>query len=57
MLTGASSTLLGLLANYLAIGATSSRMLLLSAGHFLLVLGSLLLLAWFVLLLVRALKE
>ena len=57
LIGGASTTLLGLLANYLAIGATSSRMLLLDTGHFLLILGSLLLLAWFVLLLVRALKE
>jgi hypothetical protein len=57
LIGGAGTTLLGLLSNYLAMGAGGSRMLLLNTGHYLLVIGSFLLLAWFVLLLVRALKE
>jgi hypothetical protein len=57
LVSGAGSTLLGLLLNYAASGATASRMLLLGSGHVLLVLGSLLLLAWFVLLLLRAKNE
>lgn len=57
LIGGASSTVLGLLSNYLALSATTSRTLLLNTGHFLLVLGSLLLLGWFILLLLRALKE
>ena len=58
LISGAGATVLGLLLNYLAVGsAASTSAVLLSSGHFLLVVGTLLLLAWFIALLLRALQE
>ena len=58
LISGVGTTTLGLLLNYLAVGSSASTSaMLLSSGHFLLVVGTLLLLAWFIALLMRALQE
>lgn len=55
LLSGGISTVAGLLVvNYLS---SSGSMALFSLGHYLLVLGSLLVLGWFILLLLRTMKE
>lgn len=56
LISGAAAGLLGLVANYAAIGS-GSRTLLLGTGEFLLWLSAFLLLAWFVLLFIRVRKE
>lgn len=57
LIGGIATGLLGLGANYSAMSAPSSHMLLLSTGHYLLVLSALLLLVWFVLVVRRGTQE
>lgn len=56
LISGISTALLGLGANYLAVGS-GSRMALLTTGQYLLWMSAFLLLAWFVLLLLRVREE
>lgn len=56
LLSGLGVGALGLAANYAALGSASG-MALLSMGHYLLLLSAVLLLAWFVFLALRAIKE